>query len=193
MSNLDQRVGGLYPYAVVARSRRFVTTVLIIAASIVGITCNKCLAADSLRTDTGNHWWIDLGVGMGSFRTNFALASNVSFCLQDNHSLYTIRFNHVSGIPRGFPIAGPSDMREYGFMYGRTLTSNESYATISAGLGWSTEKTSRLGFPLEAALYARQLKWVGITLKLCANITPGPGPSRSYWCVTFGLLLGKIR
>lgn len=171
---------------------RFGIICVLAFVATLGSLCPKCSAADSLDTETNNQWWLDLGLGFGGFRSHLAIASNLSFSFQDEPNQFTMRFNHVSGMASSL-FETPSDMSEYGVLYGRVAKFNGSYVSISAGLGFTVEKTSRLGIPLEAGLYAGQLKYVGIALKVCANITPGSGPSRSYWTLGLGLLFGKLQ
>lgn len=172
-------------------SGRFGIFCVLICVAMVVSLCPNYSAADSLDSQISHQWWLDLGLGFGGFRNHFAVASDISFSYQNEPNQFTIRFNHVSGITTLF--GTPSDVSEYGFLYGRVARINDSYASVSVGLGVIEEKTARLGIPLEAGLYAGQLKYVGISIKACVNIAPGPGPSRSYWTLGLGLLVGKLQ
>ncbi|HEY9164684.1 MAG TPA: hypothetical protein VIS48_00835 [Candidatus Kryptonia bacterium] len=173
---------------------RFWMICAIVYVAMICIACPECSAAGSLDVETNHQYWLGIGLGFGGWNTHFAVGSDISFSFLDMHSQYTVRLGRVVGIGGTNSILGnPSQMSEYGLMYGRVARFNGSCASVSAGLGLTVEKTTRFGIPLEAGLYAGELNWLGIALKICANISPGPGPSRSYWCVTLGLLVGKLR
>ena len=155
-----------------------------------GVDSINAIAGDNQEPGTNCNWWLDLGLGLGGWRTSIAGTTDLSVSLQDRSSLYTIRYNRVFDLH--FLEAG-ARMSDYGILYGRIAKSRYSYVSISGGLGITSENGARLGIPLEADIYGTPIPWVGIGFKVCANISPGPGPTRNYWCVILGLQFGKLR
>jgi hypothetical protein len=140
--------------------------------------------------DDSYNCWLDLGFGIGGWRTGIAAVTNLNISIQNGKNLYTFRYNRAFD-EHLFDIAGK--MSDYGIMYGLIEKNKYSFVSLSAGLGITVEKSVRMGIPLEADLYATPIPWVGVGIKLCGGVSPGPGPTRNYWCLALGLQFGKLR
>jgi hypothetical protein len=143
------------------------------------------------QSNNQNFYWIDFGIGAGSVGED-GTSVNLNATYQFSKNLLTVR---IIGCGEIF---GKS-LDDYSILYGRVVTSSTILTSFGGGLGivkgyhglFSEEGKTKaiIGFPLEAQLFWRPLRFLGLGLYGFANINS----EKSYYGCTFSLQIGKLR
>ena len=139
------------------------------------------------------NFWINLGLGKGSVTQNAAaLSANATY--QSGKNVVTLR-----AVGTG-ELFGKS-VGDYGLLYGRTLKQEQVFVsvgvglavvegTISHGLFSNKEKIGpTIGIPVEAQLFWRPFRFLGIGLYGFANLNP----EEPFVGATLSFQFGKLR
>ena len=141
------------------------------------------------------HYWINLGAGAGSISENAAaLSANATY--QFGKNLLTLR---TAGTGELF---GKS-IGDYGLLYGLTLKQEQVLFSVGVGLAFVEGSISHglfsskppekigptIGIPLEAQLFWRPTRFLGVGLYGFANLNP----EEPFVGVTLSFQFGKLR
>ena len=141
------------------------------------------------------NFWVNLGLGSGSISENaFALNANMTY--QFGKNMLTLR---AAGMGELF---GKS-IGDNGLLYGIALRQEQVLFSVGAGLAFvegsishglfSTKEPEKIGptigIPLEAQLFWRPTRFLGIGLYAFANLNP----EESFAGITLGFQFGKLR
>lgn len=166
--------------------------------------------------DNEPYWWIDFGAGLGGgapktedelFADAYSIAAIASLSYQFKANLLSLRTAQVINMNNFFFFFGTgelSSVRDVAFLYGRVKTSENSRASLAAGIGFarsalqdavffvptSRAKTEKaVGLALETQFCVQPTAFLGIGVNGFGNINS----KNSFYGVTLSLQLGKLR
>ena len=111
-------------------------------------------------------WWVNLGMGTGSMKSDFSFEISFNYYLDNGH-LLSGRFSGIQQYSL-FSLGEPKNENIYdlGLLYGRLIKADYGYFSLSGGIGYVggrkytevttniieylEERVSTFGFPFEA-------------------------------------------
>lgn len=147
------------------------------------------------QSDDERFFWVNFGIGGGSVGEEGA-SVNLTANYQFRGNLLTMRITSCG------ELFGRS-LNDYGIVYGRVLTPSTFLISLGGGLGivdgeirygllsWREPDKIEMtiGLPLEAQLFWKALRFLGLGIYGFANINP----EESFYGCTLSLQIGKLR
>ncbi|MGD8778804.1 MAG: hypothetical protein PVH88_07560 [Ignavibacteria bacterium] len=142
---------------------------------------------------SGNFFWVDLGLGGGSVDEGGSFNFNAAY--QFNENLLSLRALMCGKLFEG------KCLNDYSLLYGRVLFSSTALFSVGGGIGIVTGKRSKglfsekkeikttIALPLETQLFWRPFRFLGLGLYGFANINS----EESFAGGTFSLQVGLLR
>ena len=145
-------------------------------------------------------WWVCLGAGPSRGGSTFSLNAGMVYCYQFEHSLISARMIGVTNknptVQKIDPTSVNYKFSDYGVLYGPLWQSEQTYASIGAGIGLvraayetpaSIVTHTSVSLPLEAQWFWRPTRFAGIGLYTYTSLNFEKRLFGALLCVQLGM------